>query len=86
MKEEEIYIMGVVTIVWIFASVIVLFEKSNKVNTKSNSDLEKSNKNKSTELKRNFRTVDPDSRKFFNNLVNDDGTPYVNEDFSCSKS
>lgn len=83
MSDRDVYLLGIVTIVWLFASLIYLFEKTYKVKDKIDDE---ENENKSCVVKRNFRTVHPDYRKNFNNLVNDDGTPYVNEEFRCSRS
>jgi len=81
MEDKDMFIMCTVTIVWLFAAVIYLFEKSRKINKE-----DEGRDHKDVIIKRNFRTVHPDSRKNFNNLVNDDGTPYVNEEFSCRKN
>lgn len=87
MSDRDIYLMGIVTIVWLFASIIYLFERNRKVDSEASSDVDMASEEKHCcVVKRNFRTVHPDSRKFFKNLVNDDGTPYINEEFSCSRS
>lgn len=81
MNEKDFYLLSIVTIIWIFSAVIYLFEK-----THTKQEVEEDDEDDDTTVvKRNFRTVHPDSRKYYNNLVNDDGTPYINEVFSTGK-
>lgn len=81
MEDKDMFILCTVTIVWLFSSIIYMLEKGRKINKEDDCK-----EDKDYSLKRNFRTVHPDNRKNFNNLVNDDGTPYVNEEFSCRKN